>query len=132
MTSRFQPGKSGNPAGRPRGIPSGAQKLRQAIEQHVPGIIEQLVRRALEGDVAAASLLLSRCLAPLRPESHSQLITKAGETLDQRAEAISQAALSGEISTTAASDLMAVLSGQARIKELVDLEERIAVLEARK
>lgn len=131
MTTRFQPGQSGNPAGRPKGIPSGAQKLRKAIEQHVPQIIDQLVRRALDGDVTAASLLLSRCLAPLRPESLAQGIPEAGETLDQRAEAVVQATLAGEVTTTAAADLMAVLQGQARIKELVEMEQRIAALEAR-
>lgn len=131
MTTRFQPGQSGNPAGRPRGIPNPQARLRKAIEQHVPAILERLVAAALDGDVAAASLLLSRALAPLRPEALAQAIPEAGETLEQRAEAVAAATLSGEVSTGAAADLMAILQSQARIKELVELEARIAALEQR-
>lgn len=129
--SRFQPGQSGNPSGRPRGIPSPAQKLRQAIGQHTSQIIDVLVRRALDGDVSAASLLLSRVLPAARPESLVATIANAGESLEDRAEAIASATLAGEIPSTTASDLMSVLAGQARIKELVELEARIAALEAR-
>lgn len=131
MTSRFQPGQSGNPAGRPRGIPNPQARLRKAIEQHVPAILDRLVAAALDGDVAAASLLLSRALAPLRPEALTQTIDNAGETIAERAEAVAQATLAGEVPTSAAADLMAVLQGQARIKELAELEARIAALESR-
>lgn len=49
----------------------------------------------------------------------------------ERAEAIAVATLAGEVPTSTAAELMAVLTGQARIKELVELEERIAALEAK-
>lgn len=129
--SRFQPGQSGNPAGRPRGIPSPAQKLRQAIGQHTTEIIDVLVRRAIDGDVNAAGLLLSRVLPVARPESLVATIVNAGETLEERAESITTATLAGEISSSMASDLMGVLAGQARIKELIELEARIAALETK-
>lgn len=128
---RFQPGQSGNPQGRPKGIPTAAMRLRKAIADHLPEIIQQLVIRAREGDVAAASLLLSRALPPLRPEAPAQPLEEAGHTLEERAETVAQAALSGEVSPTAAADLMGILATQARIKELVELEGRIAALEAK-
>jgi len=59
-------------------------------------------------------------------------IEHAGDTLAERADAITTATLAGEISTTAAADLMSVLQGQARITELAELEARIAALEAHK
>lgn len=128
--SRFQPGQSGNPAGRPKGVPNPQARLRNAISEHVPGIITRMVEAARDGDVAAASLLLSRVLPPVRPESQSVQIDGAGSTLAERAEAIAAATLAGEVSTSAAVDLMTVLQGQARVKELAELEERIAALEA--
>lgn len=130
--SRFQPGQSGNPAGRPRGIPNPQARIRQEIAQHLPAIIAQLVNRALSGDVAAASLLLSCSLAPLRPEALALAIDNAGQTIAERAEAIAQATLAGQVPTSAAADLMAVLQGQARVKELIELEERIHALENRR
>ena len=39
--------------------------------------------------------------------------------------------MNGTLSPTTASELMTVLAGQARIKDLVELEERLAALEAR-
>jgi hypothetical protein len=78
MSGRFQSGQSGNPNGRPRGIPNPHAKLRKAIEGHVPAIIDRLVQAALDGDTAAASLLLSRCLAAVKPESVSLPVPDQG------------------------------------------------------
>lgn len=129
--ARFQPGQSGNPAGRPKGIANPQARLRQAISEHVPAIITRMVEAARGGDVSAASLLLSRVLPPARPESQTIQIEGAGATMAERAEAIAVATLAGEVPTSTAAELMAVLTGQARIKELVELEERIAALEAK-
>ena len=49
---RWQPGKSGNPKGKPPGTGE-LQKLRTAIGEHVPAIIEQLATAAIAGDVQA-------------------------------------------------------------------------------
>lgn len=132
MTGRFQPGQSGNPAGRPRGVPNPNTKLRKAIAEHIPAIIDRLVTAARDGDVQAASLLISRVLPPVRPDAQMIEIEHVGDTLAERADAITTATLAGEISTSAAADLMSVLQGQARIIEFAELEARIAALEARK
>ena len=127
--AKFQPGVSGNPQGRTKGIPNPATRLRQSIAEHIPAIITAMVKRARSGDTAAATLLLSRCLPPLRPESSAQSIKAAGGSLGERAEAVVRAAVDGEIPASAASDLMSVLAGQAKILETVELERRIAALE---
>ncbi len=64
--ARFQKGLSGNPRGRPRGT-SKTEKLRHAIEAHVPEIIAAMVEKAREGDTAAAKLLIDRVVPTLRP-----------------------------------------------------------------
>ena len=61
---RWKPGQSGNPKGRPpgQGEAGTAAKLRRAIAEHVPAIVERLVDQAMGGDVGACRLLLSvRC-----------------------------------------------------------------------
>ena len=127
--SRFKPGQSGNPTGKPRGTKHASTRLREAVQGDLPKILAVLRDRALGGDVQAASLLLSRCLPPLRPESTSHVIRLTGKSLGERAEAIVNAAVSGELPTNSAADLMGMLTGQAKILETVELERRIAALE---
>ena len=128
--AKFQKGQSGNPAGRPPGIPNPNTRLRQQIAEHAPEIITAMVTAAKAGDTSAASLLLGRLLPPVRPESPGQAIDDGGD-LAARAESIVSATMNGSLSPTTASELMNVLAGQARIKELVELEQRLALLEAR-
>ena len=97
----------------------------------MPEIIQTLAEAARGGDVGAASLLLSRVLPPLRPESQTTTLPDAGMTLAERAEAIASAVLAGELPASAANDLMAILQGQARIKELVEIEQRLNAIEER-
>jgi hypothetical protein len=130
MSGRFKPGKSGNPAGRPKGIPNPQAKLRKSIEEQLPEIITRLAQAALGGDVQAASLLLSRCLPPVKPESLSMSIPDAGSMAD-RAEQIASEVMAGNLSATAAGELMGVLVAQAKILETSELAERLAVLEER-
>ena len=127
---KFKKGQSGNPGGRPPGIPNPSTRLRQQIAEHVPAIIDRLVESARAGDTAAANLLLSRVLPPARAESLT-IQVPAGLTLGERAEAITAAALNGEMPTSVAGDLMAVLQGQARVKELDEIEQRLAAIEGR-
>ena len=128
--AKFQKGQSGNPAGRPPGIPNPITRFRQQIAEHAPEIITAMVTAAKAGDTSAASLLLARLLPPVRPESPGQAIDDGGD-MAARAESIVAATMNGTLSPTTASELMTVLAGQARIKELVELEERLAALEAR-
>lgn len=129
--AKFKPGTSGNPKGRPKGVPNPQARIRQMIGDDLPRILATLRDRALDGDVQAASLLLSRCLPALRPTSAAVELPGAGDTLSQRAEAISAAAFTGELPPDTAADLMNVLASQARIKEVAELEARIAALEER-
>lgn len=128
---KFQKGKSGNPAGRPKGTKNSSNTFREAIREELPSILRNLIELARGGDTQAAGVLLSRALPPLRPVSEATPIPTPGESLGERAEAVSAAALSGVISPTTAAELMSVLSGQARITEIADLEQRITALENR-
>ncbi|MDP3537439.1 MAG: DUF5681 domain-containing protein [Azonexus sp.] len=127
--ARFQKGTSGNPQGKPKGALSPSGRLREAIAGDIPKILGVLRDKALEGDVQAAGLLISRCLPPLRPESASLSIETGGGTLGERSEAVVAAAIAGQIPHDAAAGLMSVLTAQAKILETLELERRIAALE---
>jgi hypothetical protein len=127
--AKYTKGQSGNPKGKPAGALSPAGRLREAIAQDIPGILATLRQQALDGDVQAASLLLSRCLPPLRPETAEQAIPVTGCSLGERVEAVVSAAVAGQLPPNIASELMGVLAGQAKIFETIELERRIAALE---
>jgi hypothetical protein len=63
----FEPGTSGNPAGRPKGV---RHRVTMLAEQLLDGDAEKIVRKTitlgLDGDVTALRLLLDRILPPRR------------------------------------------------------------------
>jgi len=127
---KFKKGVSGNPGGRPKGIPNPQARLRRLIADDLPEIIGTLVEKAKGGDTGAASLLLSRCLPPLRPQSDTADDGISGESVSERAESILTATLRGDLSPTVGSELMNMLNQQARVLETAELNERIRRLEA--
>jgi hypothetical protein len=127
--TRFKPGESGNPKGKPKGCRHASTKLRDAIATDLHAIVAALVEKAKQGDSAAAALLFSRTLPPLRPQSDPPDVALSGETLVERAEAVTAATLAGELSPTAATELMALLTQQARIVEVGELSERLERIE---
>ena len=127
--SRFKPGESGNPKGKPKGCRHASTKLRDAIATDLHAIVAALVDKAKCGDTSAAALLFSRTLPPLRPQSDPPDVALPGETLTERAEAVAAATLAGDLSPTAATELMALLIQQARIVEIGELADRLERIE---
>src|SRR5690606_39812866 len=62
-------GPSPNPAGRPRGVLDKRTKVSQALADDAPAIARVVIDAALEGDMQAASLVLSRIAPTLRAQS---------------------------------------------------------------
>ncbi len=127
--SRFKPGQSGNPKGKPRGTKHVSTKLRDAIASDLHSIVAALIEKAKDGDTGAASLLFSRTLPPLRPQSDPVDAELPGNTPDERAESVIHAALAGKISPTAATEIIGLLTQQCRIKEIGELSERLERIE---
>ena len=126
---RWKAGESGNRNGRPPGTGEVA-KLRDSIAAHLPEIIAQLVEKAKAGDAQAARLLLERVLPSLKPiEQPVALSLPAGEGLTAQGVAIVEAVAAGTLAPGQGVALLTGLGALARIKEIDELERRIAQLE---
>lgn len=124
----WKPGQSGNPAGRKPGEGPHA-KFRRAISEHVPEIITTMVQAALQGDVAAARLLLERTVPPIKPaEQPAPLALPDGKLTDQ-GKAVLAAVAAGQLAPGQGAQLLAAIGALARVIEVDELERRVAALE---
>ena len=124
----WKPGQSGNPAGKPSG--SGElQKLRAAIGEHVPEIINQLVSAARGGDIQAARLILERVLPPVRAVEQAQTINLPDGTLTDQGRSVLRSVAAGELAPGQGALLLTAISTLGKITELDELAARITVLE---
>ena len=127
---QFQPGQSGNPAGRPPG--SGITgKARAIIAAAVPEILAKLVDQAKGGDVAAARILMERVVPALKPGEEAIPIDLGSGSLTERGEAVMQAVAAGEISTSQGAALLSGLGTLVNLTEADDIKRRLGELEAR-
>jgi hypothetical protein len=127
-SGRWQPGRSGNPAGRKPGTGS-IQQLRAQIQLLIPEIIQVLAMKAREGDVGAARLLLERVVPALKPVEAPQALQIAEGDLSSQAKSIVALAASGGISIGQASQLVMALGTVAKLIEVDELIRRIEFLE---
>jgi len=124
---QFRPGCSGNPAGRPR---SESAALRQKLAERAEDVLRAVLDAALDGDMAAARMILDRVLPPLRPHSESvSLSIEAGTGPAATAGAILGAAVAGKITPDAALQLLSAAASLSRIIETEELKVRLEALE---
>jgi hypothetical protein len=113
---RFQPGQSGNPAGKPPGV---KHKATQAVLAMLEGETEALTRKAvelaLEGDTMALKLCLDRLAAPLKPSALPvRLDMPPPDNLTDTARAFVAAAARGEIPPDIAAQLVSAVASVAQ------------------
>jgi hypothetical protein len=128
--TKFKAGQSGNPRGRPRGKRNSSAEMRDAIAMRIPDVIERVIAAALDGDAAAAKLLLDRSLPPLRPRDEAVALPVPADThLSTRGEAVVQALMAGQLGADIANATLSALAHQARLVESTELEQRVSELE---
>lgn len=128
-TTKWKPGQTGNPKGRPPGQ-SEITRLRAAIAEHVPSILEQLVTAAQGGDVQAARLILERVLPPIKAiEQAVELQLPDGGTLTAQGRAVLSAVAGGELAPSQGAALLGAIGTLARVTEIDELNARITLLE---
>jgi Family of unknown function (DUF5681) len=129
----FEPGKSGNPAGRPKG-PRNA--ITVAMEELLEGEGEAITRKAIDlakaGDSAMIRLCMDR-LCPPRKDRHVNFeLPKLNRAADavQASAAIVEAVACGDLTPSEAGELAKMVDAYTRALQAADFEERLEKLEA--
>jgi Family of unknown function (DUF5681) len=130
----FEPGKSGNPAGKPKGARHAVTML---AERLLDGDAERLVGKAIElglaGDVATLRLLLDRIIPPRRdrPVAFSMPpLSCPGDAAASMAALVSAVA-DGNLTPGEASELSALIGTFIKVFEATEIERRLRALEER-
>ena len=126
---KFQPGNQAAVGRRPK--TTLLTKLRDAVSPEWPHIVETIIGMAKAGDMQAATLLANR-LAPV-PKSVGPVVEldiDADLSPVQRMQAITAAALAGEVSPDQAKALADLIAIEVQLGELSAIEQRLKALEA--
>lgn len=130
----FQPGRSGNPAGRRPGsrhkITVLAEKL---MAQDAQEIVTAVTSAAKAGDMTAARIVLDR-LCPVRKGAPVRFSLPAMTTAADVAQAVSAVlaeVAAGNLTPDEAAQVVAIMEARRRALETTELEARITALELR-
>jgi hypothetical protein len=130
---QFKPGQSGNPRGKPKGARNHATRVVEQLLDNDAKLLAGKARdMALAGDTVALRLCLER-LCPPRKGRPVSLDLPAIETLGDASAALSKViacAAAGEVTLDEAASIVCLIDAKRRILLDVDLEARVAALEA--
>lgn len=130
----FQPGRSGNPAGKPKGCRHHATRAVLALlDGEADALTRKAVEMALGGDTTALRLCLERLAPPAkdRPIAVSLPDLEGAEDASKAMAAVVSAMASGDITPSEAAAVAGVVETYRRTVETCDIERRLAELEAR-
>lgn len=132
--TQFEPGQSGNPAGRPRGSRNRSTLALEAIfEGEAEALSRKAIEQALAGDGGAMKLCLDRLLSPRRDRSitFDLPVIETAADLPRATAALLQAVSSGEITPSEAADVGKAVSAHIEAITAADLHHRLAALEGK-
>jgi hypothetical protein len=129
-------GQSGNPRGRPKKTPE-ARKVEALARASSAAALDTVLSIMQNGDgdrvrLAAALAVIERGIGKAGDVLPEPVEVAEGATLAERAEAIADAAMAGAVSVSQASALLSCLASVSKVREVEELEQRIAALEAQK
>ena len=128
--SRWQKGQSGNPAGKPKGSPDKRRLLRIKIEGYADELIELAVTQARTGDSTALALLLSRAVAPVRPEAATVTFQQPDSTKPSDwARAVLGAIAEGRLAPDTGRQLIDAINATQNIILIDEIAKRVQALE---
>lgn len=132
--TRFAPGNPGGP-GRPQGSRNAATLiLDQLADGEAGDILRRVVAEARGGDMRAAEMILSRAWPARKGRRVSVDLPRVDTAADVTAAlgALLEATATGSLTPEEAASIGSLLESKRRAIETVDLEQRIATLEASK
>jgi len=91
----WKKGQSGNPHGRRAEGLATAERLRNALVNELPAILEVVVKNAKAGDLNAGRTILERVLAPLKAIEVPAYLTDVSGTLSEQGQGVLQSMAQG-------------------------------------
>lgn len=129
--TQFKKGQSGNPAGKPRGTRDKRTALRELLQPHAADLVAKAVELAKAGDTTALRICIDRCIPVIKAKDAPVDLPELTGSLAEQGAAVMRAMARGRITPDEANAVMQVISAQARIIEVDELEKRLAVLESK-
>ena len=130
----FALGNRANPAGKPRGARSKAVVALDALGREAGAeLVQNVIRAALRGDMAAMKIVLDRIWPARRGAPvaiNLPVIHTAGDLVAAMA-AVADAAASGELTPEEGETFTKLIEANRRAIETADLAQRIEALEAK-
>lgn len=127
----WRKGQSGNPRGRRAKGLATAERLRNALVEDLPAILETLVTKAKDGDIMAAKTILERVLPPLKAIEVPAFLAPLDGSLVEQGKTVLAAMAAGTLAPGQAVQVLGGIAAQARIVEVDELVRRLAALEMR-
>lgn len=125
-------GTSPNPSGRPAVIGMARTEVEKLLQNNVGGILELQIAKALEGDSGAATLVLSRVMAPLRPSGEKvQFAFDPSLPIARQVEQVLAAVAAGHVAPDIGQQITTIIGTLSSIRANEELEQRIIQLEAK-
>ncbi len=125
----FEPGESGNPAGRPKGIKDRRTELRQMMLDEAPALIAKVVEMAREGDATALRICLDRIVPAAKAKDDAITLPGLTDSLADNSREVIRALAKGDLTPEEAGTVLQALASQVRIIEADEIERRLAALE---
>ena len=124
--------KSPNPSGRPKGILDKRSKISAALLEDADKIARVVVQSALNGDLQASSLVLSKVAPSIKPQLEKvEFDFDASKPLGKQVEDVMEAVSLGKVSVTTGKEVIDALCRLSEIKLVDEIELRIANLESK-
>lgn len=125
-------GPSPTPSGRKAEFGVARTKITGMLMDNVGGILEKQIAKALEGDSGAATLVLSRVMAPLRADSERvRFHFDPALPISQQVEQVLAAIAAGAVAPDIGKQIIDAIAALSTVRMNEELEQRIIQLEAR-
>lgn len=124
--------KSPNPSGKPADFGVARTKITKLLLDKAGGILEKQIAKALEGDSAAAQLVLSRVIAPLKANSgRVKFDFDTWLPISAQVERVLEAVATGKVSSEVGQQIVAAIGTLLSVRAAEELELRIVMLESK-
>jgi len=126
--TKFQPGQSGNPAGRPKGTLDRRKIFRELVEPHKNDLIKKATEMALSGNEQMMRILLNRILPAIQRDDPIKIDGLDKESLEKQVNKIVELTADGTLTATESDKLLKMFSAKTLLLEIPELQREIAEL----